>query len=158
MDNKLYTDSIEYEKLTQAIYQSILRKEGLDEICVKHNEDITGRSGVAHQIDVYWKFKQASIEHTILIECKDYSTALTLEKVRNFHSVVNDIGNCRGIIVTKIGFQSGVKKYAEYYGIELKIVRTPIEEDWRDIVEDEFSKIMKLIKKCLYEHRSEFIF
>ncbi len=32
------------------------------------------------------------------------------------------------------------------------------EDDWRDISEDEFSKIIKLIKRCLCEHKSEFRF
>ncbi|GAI09384.1 unnamed protein product, partial [marine sediment metagenome] len=130
MDSKLYKDSVEYEKLTQAIYQSILLDEGLEKISVEYNGSLTGRSGVAHQIDVYWKFKQANIEHAVLIECKYYSTALTLEKVRNFHSVINDIGNCRGIMITKIGYQSGAKKYADFYGIDLKILRKPLQEDW----------------------------
>jgi hypothetical protein len=32
------------------------------------------------------------------------------------------------------------------------------EEDWRDISEDEFSEITKLIERCLWEHKSEFRF
>jgi len=136
MDSELYKDSVEYEKLTQVIYQSILNNEGLERISVQHDEDLIGRSGVAHQIDVCWKFKQANIEHAVLIECKNYSTALTLEKIRNFHSVINDIGNCKGIMVTKVGFQSGAKKYADFYGIDLKLMRKPIEEDWKDKIKD----------------------
>lgn len=32
------------------------------------------------------------------------------------------------------------------------------EDDWNDISEDEFSKITKLIEKCLYEHGTEYVF
>ena len=32
------------------------------------------------------------------------------------------------------------------------------EEDWRDIREGEFSEIIKLIERCLCEHKSEFRF
>ena len=32
------------------------------------------------------------------------------------------------------------------------------EEDWRDVSEDEFSEIIKLIERCLCEHKSEFSF
>jgi hypothetical protein len=42
MDDELYKKSIEYEKLTQAIYQSILREEGFNRIDVQHNVDLTG--------------------------------------------------------------------------------------------------------------------
>jgi hypothetical protein len=136
MDSELYRKSIEYEKLTQSIYQFILQNEGLEGIDVEHNINLTGRSGVAHQIDVHWKFKQANINHIILIECKNYASALTLEKVRNFHSVINDIGNCKGIMVTKVGYQSGAKKYAEYYGIDLKVLRNPTEDDWKGRVKN----------------------
>ena len=32
------------------------------------------------------------------------------------------------------------------------------EEDWRHVSEHEFSEIIKLIERCLYEHKSEFRF
>ncbi|PIV63477.1 MAG: hypothetical protein COZ37_06495 [bacterium (Candidatus Ratteibacteria) CG_4_10_14_3_um_filter_41_18] len=37
-------------------------------------------------------------------------------------------------------------------------IRPVSEEDWDNIAEDEFSEIIKLIEKCLYEHKSEFRF
>lgn len=136
MNNDLYKNSVEYEKLTQAIYQSVLNDQGLEKIRVEHSVSLKGHSGVEHQIDVHWKFKQANMEHAVLIECKNYSTALTLEKVRNFHAVLNDIGNCRGIMVTKVGYQSGAKQYADFYRIELKLLRKPKDEDWQGKAKD----------------------
>lgn len=135
MNAEDYADAIEYEKLTQSIYQAILKNEGTN-IEVKHNEDIMGRSGVAHQVDVFWRFRQAGIDHTVLIECKNFSSTLTLEKVRNFFAVLHDIGNCSGIIVTKTGYQSGVVNFAKYYGIKLKLLRAPIDSDWEGRIKD----------------------
>jgi len=131
MDKKLYDDSIEYEKLTRRIYQEILEKEGVENIQVEHNVALQGRSGVEHQIDVLWKFKQAGIEHKVLIECKNYTSSLTLEKVRNFFAVVHDIGNSNGLLVTKTGFQSGTKKFADFYGIGMKLLREPESADYQ---------------------------
>ncbi len=136
MNEELYLASVEYEKLTQAVYQAILAEEGVDGVKVDHDLDITGKSGVDHQVDVSWRFKQATVEHHVLIECKNYSSAITLEKVRNFYAVLQDIGNCRGLMVTKTGFQSGVVKFSEYYGIGLKLLREPTDEDWRGKVKD----------------------
>ena len=35
----------------------------------------------------------------------------------------------------------------------------PITEDnWSDISEDEFNKIITVIEKCLYEHKTEYVF
>lgn len=125
-----YKESIDYELLTQRIYQEILSREGAGTIDVKHNIPLTGRSGVEHQIDVFWEFKQAGVSHRVLIECKNYATSLTLEKARNFFSVAHDVGNCQGIMVTKTGYQSGVVDFCNYYGIALKLLRAPIDSDW----------------------------
>ena len=32
------------------------------------------------------------------------------------------------------------------------------EEDWANIAEDKFDKIIDLIESCLYEHRTEYIY
>ena len=114
MDKDLYTQAIQYEQLTQAIYQAILQKEGINNIQVEHNVDLKGRSGVKHQIDVLWRFKLAGVEHKVLIECKNYASSLTLEKTRNFFAVLHDIGNANGLIVTKTGYQSGAAKFANH--------------------------------------------
>lgn len=129
MDSELFKESVEYERLTQAVYQAILRKEGQN-IEVVHNQDVTGKSGVAHQVDVLWRFKLAGVTHLVLIECKNYASTLTLEKVRNFFAVLHDIGNCGGLMVTRTGYQSGVEQFAKFYGIGLKLLRRPEPEDW----------------------------
>lgn len=136
MDRNLYEEAIQYEQLTQSIYQAIIQKEAVLNIQVEHDTKVIGRSGVTHQIDVLWRFKQAGVEHTILIECKNYASNLTLEKVRNFFGVLHDIGNAQGIIVTKTGYQSGAAKFANYYGISLKLLRKPDEIDWKGRIKD----------------------
>jgi len=134
MNENLYRESIEYEKLVQSIYQSILDQESAQNIEVEQNAFICGRSGVSHQIDVLWRFKLASVEHTVMIECKNYSSNITLEKVRNFFAVLNDADNSNGIMVTKVGYQSGAVEFAKFYGIGLKTLRTPTKQDWEGLV------------------------
>lgn len=141
MDKRLHRESIEYEKLTQSIYQAIIKSESTENISVEHNVGVRGKSGVTHQIDVLWHFKFANIEHTVLIECKNYATNITLEKVRNFHSVLDDIGNARGLIVTKTGFQSGASEFAQFNGIGLKVLRKPTELDWKGRIKEIHVKI-----------------
>lgn len=136
MDEKMYAEAVEYEKFTQSVYQAILRKENAGNVNVEHNLDIKGRSGVAHQVDVSWRFHRASVEHHVLIECKNYASDITLEKVRNFFAVLHDIGNCQGIMVTKTGYQKGVVGFAKHYGIGLKLLREPIAEDWKGRIKD----------------------
>ncbi|MFN3161618.1 MAG: restriction endonuclease [Rubinisphaera brasiliensis] len=135
MDAELFAESIEYERLTQSVYQAILRREGQN-IEVLHNQDVEGKSGVAHQVDVLWRFTVAGVNHMVLIECKNYASALTLEKVRNFFAILHDIGNCSGVMVTRTGYQSGVKQFAKFYGIGLKLLRQPIPDDWDGKIKD----------------------
>jgi hypothetical protein len=54
----------DYERLTQAVYQTILSKEGYRNIEVQHDVSLTGHSGTTHQVDVFWRFKQASVERS----------------------------------------------------------------------------------------------
>lgn len=37
-------------------------------------------------------------------------------------------------MVTTVGFQAGARRFAEYHGITLKLLRSPREEDWKDRV------------------------
>lgn len=129
MDAELFAASIQYEHLTQSVYRAILAQE-VASADVQHDSDIEGRSGVKHQIDVHWRTKSAGIDQLILIECKNYSSPLTLQQVRNFFAVVHDIGNCVGVMVTKVGFQSGAAAFARHYGIHLKLLRKPTQQDW----------------------------
>ncbi|MBC8276462.1 MAG: hypothetical protein H8E40_16040 [Chloroflexi bacterium] len=42
------------------------------------------------------------------------------------------------------------------YGFGWEIEPIP-EENWSDISQEEFNEIIKLIEKCLYEHRTEYV-
>jgi len=118
----------EYEKLTQEIYQDLLKKDGLTTE-VKHNVKIQGKA-TRHQIDIYWEYKIAGIHHKVAIECKNYNKKISKGIISSFHGVLTDIGNTNGIIVTKVGFQKGAKEFAEHYGINLIELREPKPEDW----------------------------
>ena len=122
--------NIEYEILTQEIYRCLLNAEGFENIEVKHNIKLLGKSGCNHQIDVYWEFILAGETHKVAIECKNYTKEVSIAKVRDFFGVIYDIGNIKGIFVTKKGFQSGAKSFADYYGISLKELREPQAQDW----------------------------
>ena len=122
-------DNTEYEKFAQKIYQSLVDAQGLT-IDVQHNIKIKGKA-FKHQIDVYWEYENASKKHKVAIECKNYNSVISVGKVRDFFGVLYDIGNINGYIVTKKGYQKGAKEFAEYYGINLMILREPQEEDWK---------------------------
>jgi hypothetical protein len=75
----------DYELLTQAVYQAILSKDGHQNIEVEHDVELKGRSAATHQVDVYWRFKQAGVEHKVLVECKNYSRKSASERSETFN-------------------------------------------------------------------------
>lgn len=130
-------NSSEYEKLTQEIYQTLLLAEdGITTSDVKHNIELEGRSGQKHQIDVYWEFEIAGTKYRTAIECKNYSSSVSIGKIRDFYGVLSDIGNINGIFVTTVNFHSGAIKFAEHYGINIVIIRPPTDEDWKGRMRD----------------------
>lgn len=125
----------EYERLAQEIYQALANSEA-NNIKVQHNVLVKGKSGCEHQIDVYWEFSLMRETHRVAIECKNYSQNVSIGRIRDFHAALLDIGNIKGIVVTKHGFQSGAINYVGYYGLSLKECRFPTTSDWEGRVKD----------------------
>ena len=123
--------NLEYELLAKEIYKSLLKADGIENVNVQHNIKLLGKSGCNHQIDVFWEFKLAGEVHKVAIECKNFAKEVSIAKVRDYFGVMYDIGNIKGIFASRKGFQSGAKKFADYYGISLKEIRQPEEEDWK---------------------------
>lgn len=126
----------EYELFVREIYDFLHKAEGVENLEIRHNVSIQGRTGAFHQIDVYWKFKMAGIIYQVAVECKNYKNSVSIGKLRDFHSVLEDIGNINGIFVAKHGFQSGAKQYAKSKNIKLMEIRHPEDEDWKGRIRD----------------------
>lgn len=121
----------EFERFTQRIYQRLMNSEVLKPTLVRHNVKMIGKSGCEHQIDVYCEYEIDGIMHRMAIECKNYNSNVSIGKVREFLSVLQELENVRGTMVTSKGYQKGAKKYADYYGISLKKLRLP---EWNEII------------------------
>lgn len=115
----------EYEKFTQEIYQELVNADVIKTTKVQHNVKLKGKSGQEHQIDVYWEYEIANVKHKVAIECKNYNKNVAVGKVRNFYGVLADFNNVTGIMVTKVGYQKGAKRFATEHGIMLKELRSP---------------------------------
>lgn len=115
----------EYEKFTQEVYQGLVDADTVRTTVVKHNVKLAGKSGQEHQIDVYWEYEIAGVSQKVAIECKNYNKEVPIGKIRDFYGVLSDLNNVAGIMVTKVGYQQGAKKFAAHHGITLKELRTP---------------------------------
>ena len=111
-------DGKNYESLIKYVYDELSNYSGQD-IEVKRNIKIKGKSGCEHQIDVYYEFILNDIKHKVIIECKDYKGKVEIGAIEKFKGVLNDIGGCKGIFASRNGFQSGAINFANHYDIEL---------------------------------------
>ncbi|EFH9491887.1 hypothetical protein GA178_25115, partial [Escherichia coli] len=67
-----------------------------------------------------------------VIECKDYSSPVSIEKIDAFIGKTNDIPGLKLIYATRTGYQSGAKIKAEQHNIQLLVIRDQQEQDWVD--------------------------
>lgn len=70
------------------------------------------------EVDVLVKAKE-ELGKNIICECKFWNTAIPQEKIHAFRTVINDSGASLGIIISKVGFQSGAYLAAENSNIKL---------------------------------------
>lgn len=114
-----------YELLTQKLFQDFLNYESPDyqKITVQHDVQIVGKTGVEHQIDVYWEFEYAGVRYRTILEVKDWNSKVKKEQIMGFKSKLDDItGASAGIFVSKGGFQKGAIEYAKVHGIKLFLI------------------------------------
>jgi hypothetical protein len=104
------------EKDVQRVYSFLLnmRDEG---VVVGNPIFMTGKSGVQHEVDVYYEFPRAGIRHRVAIECKDWATPVSKGQIQEFESKLRDIGNITGVVVSRNGYQSGADTFAKHHDI-----------------------------------------
>lgn len=136
-----------FERFTQRIYQKLVNNDVLKPTKVQQNVKLKGKSGCEHQIDVYWEYEIAGNMHRVAIECKNYDSLVPIGKVRDFQSVLSDLNNVNGIIVSRKGYQDGAKRFAAEYGISLKVLRQP---GWNEAIGYIHTVVQADIRHTLY--------
>ncbi len=126
-----------YEEFVQSLYKAILQSEELGfgkqkNINVEINKILTGTNDIKRQFDIYWEYSLGGISYKTIIECKDYNSKISIEKIDALHGKLSDFPNLRGIFSTKKGYQSGAEKKAIERDIELLIIREQNDDDWTD--------------------------
>lgn len=128
------SDGTDYEIFVQRLQQALLDSEQWTtqkNILIERNKKITDRAGIVREFDLYWEYELGGITYKTVIECKDYASRISLDKIDALIGKVHDIPDLKPIFATKTGYQSGAKKKAESHGIELLIVREQHPNDWQ---------------------------
>ncbi|GMV17322.1 MAG: hypothetical protein AMXMBFR56_55460 [Polyangiaceae bacterium] len=102
-----------FERLAGAVQHRL--DPGAD---VRWNETISGR-----QIDVVVRGRIGSVEVLVIVECRDYASALGIEHIDRLDSVKRDVGANKAILVTRTGFTEDALQKAATVGIDTCVLR-----------------------------------
>ena len=133
------SDGTEYEIFVQRLQQALLDSEPITQqknIVVERTKKIIDRAGNTREFDLYWEYELAGVTYKTVIECKDYATPISLEKIDALIGKIHDIPDLKPVFATKTGYQKGAKNKAESNGIELLIVREQRLDDWEDRIRE----------------------
>ncbi len=110
---------IHFERLVAALYYT--ETQGA---IVKWNEKIGGR-----QFDVTVRFKYGIHRYLTVIECKDYSERIPVEKVEAFIIKARDAKADKAVIISSKGFQKGCVRVSEQHNITLLTLEENFEKE-----------------------------
>lgn len=145
-----------YENFVQKIQQALINSEEYlkqKNISIQQNIKLIDNCGIEREFDIYWEYELAGIIYKTVIECKDYQSKISVDKIDALIGKVKDIPDIKAVFATKTGYQSGAEQKAKHNKIELLIVREQIDEDWKDKDGNSFIKeihINMLIKSPAY--------
>lgn len=135
----------EYELFVAKIQQALLYTETigtLRKIQVEVNKKIKDNCGIERQFDIYWEYELGGITYKTVIECKDYNSTISVEKIDALIGKIRDLPDLKAVFATKRGYQSGARIKAEKNRIDLLVVRQQNDTDWKD--EDGNPRIKKV--------------
>ncbi len=95
------------------------------------NDIINGR-----QFDVSIRFKYGLHDYLTVIECKNYSKKVPVEKIDAFATKARDANANKAIVVSSSGFQSGCFQVASRHGIKLLTLNEKTETDIKELIAD----------------------
>jgi hypothetical protein len=145
MDNLDKTGK-EYEKFVANLYQAILDSEKYcnhNNITIEKNKKIIDNNGKYREFDLYWEYELGGLTYKTVVECKDYKSPISVEKIDALIGKVKDIPDLLKLVfASKNGYQSGAKEKAIKNDIELLIVREQKESDWINEYGEHYLKII----------------
>jgi hypothetical protein len=128
-------DGRDYEQFVKNLQQALLDSEDLikqKNIVIETNKKLRDNCGIEREFDLYWEYELAGVVYKTVIECKDYQSRVSVDKIDALIGKTRDLPDVKPIFATKTGYQSGAKAKAEFNKIDLLIVRLQSDKDWED--------------------------
>lgn len=133
LGGQLGNNGRDYEEFVASLQQALFDSEKWTELInikIERNKKITDNCGIAREFDLYWEYELAGITYKTVIECKDYASKVSIEKIDALLGKIQDSPDLKPIFATKTGYQSGAKTKAKNNKVELLIIREQNDTDW----------------------------
>ena len=96
----------EYESFVATLQQALLDSEKWAEsknIKIEQNKKIKDNCEIIREFDLYWEYECAGITYKTVIECKDYASKVSIEKIDALLGKIRDIPDLKPVFATKLG-------------------------------------------------------
>ena len=131
----MHNDGKEYEQFVADLQQAIIASENIiiqKNISVESNKKIKDIFGNEREFDLYWEYELGGLTYKTVIECKDYNSSVSVDKIDALIGKVRDFPDLKAVFATKKSYQKGAKEKAEQNKIDLLIIRKQNDSDWQD--------------------------
>lgn len=133
----------EYQKATADVFN------GLG--CVAEVNKTVQGARAKHKFDVWVVFNKFGFQIKWVVECKYWNSNVSKEKVMALRSIVDDVGADRGVIISKIGYQSGAIRAASHTNITLTNLEDLKETVKNDLLQSSLYHLENRVTHLKYE-------
>lgn len=136
----------DYEEFVAKLQQALINSEVFLEqknITIERNKKIIDNCGIEREFDIYWEYELGGMLYKTIIECKDYASSVSVDKIDALIGKIRDIPDIKPVFATKTGYQSGAETKAKQHKIDLLVIREQNNDDWKD---DDGNPLVKIIE------------
>lgn len=105
-----------FESYVEYVYRTLLNLHG-ENIVVARRATVRDTRGNAYNIDVFYEFVSAGVQHRVAIECKDTTRPIERDEAIAFVGKIRDMPSTIGVFISKNGYQQGARKYLQDHGV-----------------------------------------
>ncbi|MTI19692.1 restriction endonuclease [Fulvivirga sp. RKSG066] len=109
----------DFELLAKKHLEKLLRNDLRGKVKIEHRKMFVSAAGNRYEVDLSYDFEIGNARYLTLVECKQWNSNVTREKIGHFKSVLDELKANKGIVITTKGFQKGAIEFAKTNGIGL---------------------------------------
>jgi len=109
----------DFELLAKRHLEKLLRNDLRGKVKIEHRKKFISAAGNSYEVDLSYYFEIGNAKYLTLVECKQWNSKVTREKIGHFKSVLDELKANKGIVITTKGFQKGAIEFAKTNGIGL---------------------------------------